>query len=155
MRTAHIVTRPHEVGDRVLALCDKEYKVKTLWDDIPDDNPICRRCLDTAINALDEADEVIQRARRIGLRLTMAAQVLTEYIDPEVGLILDGIAEAADDFESRQAEKRQAKDERQKTRQTCTCTWTDHEKRDTNPDCPVHGHGPDDEPPVAPELQEN
>jgi hypothetical protein len=85
MRTAHIVTRPHEVGDRVLALCGKKHKVKTLWFDIPDDNPICRDCVDTAITALDQADEVIQQARRRALRATFVIEGIGNVLNPETG----------------------------------------------------------------------
>ena len=50
---AHISNRPgHEVGEKVLALCGKEFKVKALWADIPVEKPICRPCVDKALKAL-------------------------------------------------------------------------------------------------------
>jgi hypothetical protein len=155
MRTAHIVTTPHEVGDRVLALCGKDHKVKQMWGDIPDEAPICRECVDLAVAALDEADDLIQHARRWWRRTTLAVASLGETLTPD-DLALDAFADEASTFTEEQAQKQQAKADRKKAQRTCTCTWTDLDNRTTNPDCPIHGHGPDEPdelPPVAPPME--
>lgn len=154
MRTAHIVTTPHEVGDRVLAICGKAHKVKATWEDIPDDAPICRDCVNYAVTALDEADDLITAARRWWRRTTFAVTSLGEALTPD-DLALDAIADEADTFNEQRAEKRQAKAERKKAKATCICTWTDMETFEVNPDCPIHGglDEPADLPPVAPPVE--
>lgn len=150
MRTAHIVTTTHGVGDRVLALCGEEHKVKMLWDDIPDDNPLCRQCVDTAIAALDQTDEVITQTRRYWRRINVALTALGEVINPD-DLIVDGIADAATLYERNRERKQQDKADRKRAKRTCTCEWTDMETFEVNPDCPIHGGPPPIAPPVAPE----
>ena len=62
---AHITSRPsYELGEKVLGLCGKEFKVKTKWIDLPEDHPICRRCVDKAIEALTEADDASSSRRQ-------------------------------------------------------------------------------------------
>jgi hypothetical protein len=171
MRTAHIVTREHEVGDRVLALCGKDHKVKALWDEIPEDAPICRYCVDTAIGALDEADEVITQVRRMWRRVELFSGALGDALNPGHDLILDQIADAADTFGNQQAARRDEKADRKRAKRTCTCEWKDRDMYWENPDCPIHGGSdgpgivdhdlPDDgevndgEPPVAPERHDD
>lgn len=151
MRTAHIVTANHEVGDRVLALCGKEHKVKQLWGDIPDEAPICRGCTDTAIAALDQADEVITLARRWLVRVDHTARSLAEVLNPDDDLMVDMIADASTLFEMQQVTRKRAKEERKKAQRTCTCEWTDTETFTEDPDCPIHGKTEEPElPPVAP-----
>lgn len=147
MRTAHIVTREHEVGDRVLALCGKEHKVKQLWEDIPAESPICRDCVDFAVVTLDQADDVIQMARRYWRRIDFTVEAMGAVLNPE-DLALDLISDAADLFEREQATKKQDKEDQRKAKQTCICVWTDANTRLGVVDCPIH-HG--ELPPVAPE----
>ena len=53
MKKAHIINDPDvEVGQKSLALCGKKWKVKVLWEDVPEDSPICRGCVDAALGAL-------------------------------------------------------------------------------------------------------
>lgn len=131
MRTAHIVTRPHGVGDRVLALCGKKHKVKTLWGDIPDGTPICRDCVDRLVHAVDEADSLITRSRMHVRRLAAYMTLLHETVNPEDGLELDEIADEATAYVvSREARK--------KAKRTCTCEWDDKYNRIEDEDCPVH-----------------
>jgi hypothetical protein len=151
MRTAHIVTREHEVGDRVLALCGKDHKVKQMWEDIPLEAPICRDCVNVIITAADQADEIITLARRSWRRIEVFAETMGNVLNPDDTVILDAISDAAVLFERQQAEKKQAKEDRQRAKHHCLCEWTDIEHFEYNPDCPIHGHGPDDLPPVAPE----
>jgi hypothetical protein len=124
----------------VLGLCGKDFKFKTKWDDIPLDKPICRECVDLAIGALTEADEIIQMARVEFLltehRLKKLSDVLT---GPEDGLILDGIAERDEDHRARLAERFLAEHEQEKAQKTCTCTWTTPEIFTVDPNCPIHG----------------
>lgn len=145
MKKAHIVTAQHEVGDRVLALCGRDRKITVLWDDIPREQPICRDCVDVALGALDDADVVITRVRlRVNLLTRMLTQIV-ETITPEEGLIVDTIAELNDAYVKQRQDKADRKADRKRAQQTCTCTWPGLDLRETDPDCPIHGHGPDQE----------
>ena len=141
---AHISNRPgHEVGEKVLALCGKEFKVKALWADIPVEKPICRPCVDLALKALTEADKLIGTTRDRVRRLSISFEVLNEVLRED--LILDEISEADLDHLDRQVGDALAKAEAKRVKQTCTCTW-DHLQRTENPDCPIHGGHLDAEP---------
>ena len=143
-KLAHISSRPgHEVGERVLALCGKEFKVKVLWDDVPADKPICRACVDTSLKALTEADELITTTRSRVRRLSIAVQVLSEVVD--AGLLLDDISEKDADHLNDQFEKALTKAEEKRAKQTCTCVWEDGLPSIAD-DCPIHGGHLDAEP---------
>ena len=135
---AHITNRPnHSVGDKVLGLCGKEWKVTMLWDDLPKDKPICRKCVDTALRAMSEADTLIETLRGWALMITARVNLLNDGLDQD--LILDQIAE--NDLEHRVAldAKREAKAEKKRAKQTCTCTWSKKEIVTVDPNCPIHG----------------
>jgi hypothetical protein len=137
---AHLITRPEQqVGERVLGLCGKDFKLKVLWDDLPSDYPICRPCVDMALMALKEADTVITLTRLNAIMADRAMDRLTRGLSPEDGLALDRIAEKDQEHADAQAEKKQAKAERKREKQTCTCTWTSPEVFEEDPDCPIHG----------------
>ena len=139
MKKAHITSRPHhEVGDKVLGLCGKEWKVKVLWDDIPDDQPICRTCVDVALKAMTEADVLIERARQRSVILGIHLERLTEELEPDL-LLLDSIAQADEDHHIEQDRKAEDKADRKRARQTCICFWENPEDFKRNPDCPIHG----------------
>lgn len=143
-KKAHITSRPdHQIGDKVLGLCGKEFKVKVLWDDIPKSHLVCRDCVDIALKAMTEADELIGLARRRSYMLGIHLERLTEEMEPDL-LLLDSIAEADQEHRIAQESKARAKAERKKAKRTCTCEWSDAETRVYNPDCPIHGHGPDE-----------
>lgn len=155
---AHITSRPEvAVGDRALALCGKDFKVKVLWDDIPPDKPICRVCVDVALQAMTEADSLLQGARVVADILELRITTLQSRLHP-ADLWLDAIAEDADEFAATQALALEAKAASEKAKTTCTCTWTDTETFTEDPDCPIHGRrdeAKDDRPPVAPDANES
>jgi hypothetical protein len=137
-KLAHITSRPgHELGEKVLGLCGKEFKVKVLWADLPDDKPICRTCVDAAMKALTEADELIMMTRSRVRRLSVHLKILSEVMD--AGLLLDDISERDADHLEKQVGDALAKADRKRAKQTCTCTWTSAEMFEENPDCPIHG----------------
>jgi len=147
---AHITSRPnHQVGDKVLGLCGKKWKVKVLWDDIPVDYPICRNCVDTALGALTEADDVIERTRMEAAVASYRMRRLTQTIDPDEDLLLDVIAAEDREYKSQMEEKQQAKVERKRAKRTCTCTWKTMEDFVVDPECPIHGG---DEPEATEEV---
>jgi len=138
-KTAHLVSRPdHQVGDKVLGLCGEEWKVTTLWNDIPEDHPICRPCVDIALGALTEADLLIQSARIVNVMLGRNLERITDILEPDV-LILDQIAEDDETHRSDQVLKAARKAEKKRAKQTCTCTWTSQENFEEDPACPIHG----------------
>ena len=137
-KLAHISNRPdHEVGEKVLALCGKEFKVKVLWDDLPDDKPICRPCVDMALKALTEADSAIMSVRSRVRRLSLSINVLQEVADS--GLILDDISEKDADHLDQQVLKALEKAEAKQAKKTCICVWTSQEVFEVNENCPIHG----------------
>jgi hypothetical protein len=139
-KRAHITSRPDvQVGDRAFALCGKDFKVKALWDDIPPDKPICRHCVDNALLAMTEADELITRTRLVSDLLIRRAEVLAEVLTPD-NLMLDHIAEAREDFEEERAAKRERKEQKRLAKTTCLCTWESPENFVENENCPIHGH---------------
>lgn len=146
-KQAHITSHPNVgVGEKHLALCGKEFKVKVTWDDVPKDKPICRDCVDMALLAMTEADLAIEAARKYLRLLMQDAEAVSECLHPD-DFPLDVIADFTSDFEERQSAKREAKELKQKERTTCTCTWETEKaltgearihQRDEN--CPIHGH---------------
>lgn len=158
-KKAHITSIPGvAVEDRTLGLCGKEWKVKVLWDDIPRDYPICRDCVDIALEAMTQADEIIERSRRLAGSMQVRLSVLDDALNPGLRM-LDLIADAAADFTATREVKARNKEARRKAAVTCTCEWDGRSaivKADVN--CPMHGAyeesplvGPDfDPPPVAP-----
>ena len=137
-KLAHITNRPgHEVGEKVLALCGKEFKVKALWADIPVEKPICRACVDTALKALTEADKLIGTTRDRVRRMSISFEVLNEVLRED--LILDEISEADLDHLDRQVGDALAKAQEKRAKETCTCTWTSPEVFTEDPNCPIHG----------------
>lgn len=139
MKRAHITSRPHhEVGDKVLGLCGKEFKVKVLWDDIGDDKPICRTCVDVALKAMTEADVLIERARRRSAVLGIHLERLTEELEPDL-LLLDSIAQADEEHHIERDRKAEEKAERKRSKQTCTCWWSKTKIETVDPNCPIHG----------------
>ncbi len=139
-KQAHITSRPgHQVGDKVIGLCGKEWKVTVLWDDIPRDKPICRDCVDYALKAMTEADWVLELARRRSTTALLMLGRLDEELNPE-GLTLDAIAERDAAHRQEQEARRARKAERKRAKATCTCTWTSPEVFTEDPDCPIHGH---------------
>jgi hypothetical protein len=141
-KEAHITSRPkHAVGDRVLGLCGKEFKVKVLWADLPRTKPICRDCVDRAINALTEADGVIESVRIDRMLIFKRFEKMTETLQQD--LLLDDIADADTIFQLNRTRKAEAKAAEEKAKQTCICVWESPEVFKENPDCPIHGKGMD------------
>lgn len=137
-KQAHITSRPHhEVGDMVLGLCGKEFKVKTLWADLPDDKPICRDCVDASIVALTETDALIEMARSRVRRLAVILDGLREDLSKDLALDLIHEMDLAhqDELEQRARDK----EDRKQAKVTCTCVWTSQEMFEVNPTCPIHG----------------
>lgn len=151
-KQAHITSGPGaQLGDRVLGLCGRNFKLKTKWDDIPLDKPICRECVDTAVSVLTEADEMIEKARRTSMLLSVHLGRLNDALEPEDATTLDEIVARDRIFQKQQEEKAEAKNELERTQQTCTCTWTAPEIRTEDPNCPIHGGHLDAEPVELPE----
>jgi hypothetical protein len=146
-KQAHITSRPnHQVGDRVIGLCGKEWKIKVVWADLPADYPICRDCVDVAVKALDQADDVIQFARVRADVVTRMAERLHEELHPE-DLLLDKIAEVDEAHHLLVETKAAEKALRVRAQMTCTCLWRDGEIYEVDEDCPIHDTAsPDDEP---------
>ena len=139
MKAAHITNRPnHELGDKVIGLCGKEWKVKVLWDDIPEDKPICRTCVDVALRAMTEADVLIERSRARSAILGVHLERLTEELEPDL-LLLDAIAERDQEHRDEQRRKADEKAERKRASRTCTCTWSPVAIERVDPNCPIHG----------------
>ena len=138
MRPAHITSRPnHEVGEKVLGLCGEEFKVKTLWADIPDDHVICRPCVDVALAALSGADVMIGVVRRRFQAIEVYVARLGTELDEN--LILDDIAETDAAHRDEQVSKAADKVARKQAKQTCTCTWgKDMSIVEFGEDCPIH-----------------
>jgi hypothetical protein len=157
-KQAHITSDPKvEVGNRALALCGKEFKVKVLWEDIPSDKRICRWCVDVALLAMTDADALITMTR-IRTQLVLERMTrLAEELLPE-GFQLDLISQEQEDFAQRQARRAEGKALEEKAKHTCICTWelVEGGTRITAVDenCPIHGHssgGTGYDVPVAPD----
>jgi hypothetical protein len=139
-KQAHITSRPdHQVGDKVLGLCGKKWKVTVLWEDLPRDKPICRDCVDNALGALTEADEVIERTRMEAMLVGHRMRRLTQVIDPDEDLLLDVIAAEDREYRSQLEEKQRVKAERKRAKHACSCTWKTMEDFVVDPECPIHG----------------
>lgn len=139
-KQAHITSRPHHsVGDRVLGLCGKEFKVKQLWSDIPVEKPICRGCVDVALTAMTEADQVIAIARVRAETLSMRLSMLTNVLNPEDEMILDLISENDMAHQAEQDQTAREKADAEKITKTCICVWSSPEVFVVNPECPIHG----------------
>ena len=139
-KQAHITSGPGaQLGDRVLGLCGKDFKFKTKWDDIPLDKPICRECVDLAIGALTEADEMIENARIEIIMMERFTRRLSEALHPEDITILDEIVYRDNQHRKQLELQAQAKEDLDRSQQTCTCTWTTPEIFTEDPDCPIHG----------------
>lgn len=137
-KKAHITSRPnHQIGDKVLGLCGKEWKVQILWADLPKDYPICRKCVDKALEALTEADQMIQSTRTRMRRITMFADVAMEALDED--LALDLIADDDAALIQEQESRARRKAEKKRAKQTCLCVWNKEQIETVNPDCPIHG----------------
>jgi hypothetical protein len=95
MKKAHITARPdHKVGDEVISLCGKEFTVKVLWADIAFDKPICRKCVDIALEALTDAEGIIETARIDAMLAVTRLSRLDQSLNSEDATKLDEIAEA-------------------------------------------------------------
>ncbi len=137
-KLAHITSRPnHAVGDRVLGLCGKEFKVKVLWADLPKSKPICRECVDTSLDALTQADKIIESVRSRVRRLLVTTEILSETLNEDT--ILDIITENDLALQDELAQRAREAAEAEKTKVTCTCTWTSPEIFTEDPNCPIHG----------------
>jgi hypothetical protein len=139
-KQAHITSRPgHQIGDRVLGLCGKDFKVKILWADIPVEKPICRACVDVAVAALTEADALIEAARLDSMLLNVRVGKLADTLDPEEATQLDEIAARDHEHQRAQEVRAELAADEERAKQTCTCTWTSPEIFTEDPDCPIHG----------------
>ena len=111
MTVAHIINRPgHEVGDKALALCGAKHKVEVKWEDLPDDQPICRPCVDVALHGLSDITDQLAFAIRRAVLLVdalMADNDLTGIIEDQRAYNDEQEAKAI-----RKAEKKQAKKDR-------------------------------------------
>lgn len=137
-KLAHITSRPnHAVGDRVLGLCGKDFKVKVLWTDIPDSKPICRECVDAALDALTQSDQIIESVRMRVRRIATTTEVLSEILNED--LILDIITENDLALQDEMAQRDRDKAAAEQAKVTCTCTWTTQELFTVDPECPIHG----------------
>lgn len=138
LKKAHITSRPnHQIGDKVIGLCGKEWKVEVLWADLPKDFPICRKCVDRALKALTEADELILTVRRQVTSIAMFANMSKERLDEDIALDLIQDLDTAHQIEVKAKAERKA--EKQKAKHTCICTWNKEQIETVNPDCPIHG----------------
>jgi hypothetical protein len=137
-KLAHITARPtQELGDRVIGLCGKEFKITTLWADLPPEMPICRPCVDQALVALTQADELIESARTRVRRIHLLTQVLDEAMDRD--LALDEIVELDRAYQDELQARADRKAAKKQAKKTCTCTWTSMEIFEVDPACPIHG----------------
>ena len=138
-KIAHVYNdREAKLGDRVIGLCGKDFKIKVaLWADLPKDYPICRDCVDTALGALKEADRLIESTRmRIAL-LKSRFDSLHEALGED--LILDVLAETDLAWQDEMAMRNALKAEKKRLKTACTCVWTSQEVFEVNPECPIHG----------------
>jgi hypothetical protein len=156
---AHIYNdRQAQLGDRVLGLCGKEFKIKVvLWSDLPRDYPICRDCVDTALKMAKEADGLIDVARRSVRRMSIITEVLLEELNTET--MLDVHAETDLAFRDELAMRNALKAEKKRRKHACTCTWKNaaasgQPRRTTDPECPVHGGELDAIGVEVPEIEE-
>jgi hypothetical protein len=137
-KQAHVTSRPgYEVGDKVLGLCGKEFKVTVLWSDLPKDKPICRDCVDTALAALTEADAMIENTRIGAALIRRRVEILVQSLNPEDNW-LNLIHDRDFDHRAQQEDKREEKAERKRAKHTCTCAWTSQEMFTVDPNCPIH-----------------
>lgn len=107
---AHIVNHEgHVVGDKVLAICGRKWKVSMLWNDIPEDHPICRNCVEVAVLIMQETAEVQANTLLATMRLQAAVD---KVLDANLGgtLLADTI-----DSTNEYKEKREAKAEKKAT----------------------------------------
>lgn len=140
MKKAHITSRPdHGVGDEVIGLCGKEFKVKVLWADIAFDQPICRKCVDIALEALTDAEGIIETARVDAMLAITRLSRLDQSLTSEDATKLDEIAEADRKHRNKVEAKKERKAEKELAQSTCTCTWTSQEVFTVDPNCPIHG----------------
>jgi len=138
-KQAHITSATEvAVGDKTLALCGKEFKVKTLWSDVPRDKPICRDCVDLALDAMTGADELLQRLRMMALNLQVRTDGLIDAMIPE-NLGLDLLADERAQWQEKREAKQSEKAKRKRAKTTCTCTWESPENFVEDPNCPIHG----------------
>jgi hypothetical protein len=151
-KAAHIISRPGAaVGDRALALCGKDFKVKVLWEDLPREKPICRDCVDVALDAMTEADSIIGRARVEVMLIERRVAGIAETLNPP-DLVLDVIAENEDEYRMAERQRQEAEADADRKQHTCTCRWNpgnDEAPDWADPDCPIHVEWVND-PPVAP-----
>jgi hypothetical protein len=154
-KKAHITSRPgYEVGEKVLGLCGKEFKVKQLWADVPKEKQICRECVDTALDALTQSDELIENARRRMILLTLRTKMLDEILNPEDDTLLDIINDVDLAHVAELAGRALEKEARKKAKVTCICTWTSQENFEVDPACPIHGGHLDAEPVEVPAIED-
>jgi hypothetical protein len=147
-KPAHIINLPNvEVGDKALTVCGVKHLVRVRWEDLPDDHPICRECVDRFIIASNDVNQQVGEALRDLIRLQTTLDTLTVTLTDQNTMtdILDETAEyAAKRIEKAEKKKRK---QAEKNAKSCTCLWVDGE-RVQNEECPVHGV------PVAPPVGE-
>lgn len=106
---AHIINRPgHEVGDKALAMCGVEHKVGIKWKDLPEDHPICRDCVDIALESLTEVSDTLSHATRQALFLLDALTAETDFsslVDAQRQFNAEQEAKAIAKAEKKQAKK--------------------------------------------------
>lgn len=121
-KLTHITSRPnYSIGDRVLGLCGKQFKVKMLWDSVPESKPICRSCVDVALNAMTEADKFIEDFRLERLLLSRRLEKLYDLGNTD--LLLDMINENDQAHQDEQDQKAREKADAEAITKTCICVW--------------------------------
>lgn len=81
MQDGHIINPAAEVGERALALCGWEFKVEFSADQIPDDHPVCRTCVNKAVTLLAETVGLLDVITAFTARTADRMQVITDEYD--------------------------------------------------------------------------
>lgn len=115
-KPAHIQNRPDlDVGDKTIGICGTEFKVKVLFEDLPEDHPICRRCVETAVEAMNDATtQIYQVAAATRLVSLGLAEIEAHVVDEDSMMIR--VIEATDEYTRAQEEKAQAKAEKKQAK---------------------------------------
>jgi len=139
MKKAHIITdREAEVGQLAYTLCGQEKQVKVLWANVPEDKPVCRKCLDRAVEVMDDANRMLDKIERGTSLAADGLRIIARTLGDEA-TELNMVNAEVREFQDRLAEDAEEAEEEERRQRTCTCTWNSAEEREPNIMCPIHG----------------
>lgn len=139
MKKAHIITdREAEVGDRAYTLCGQVKEVKVLWANVPEDKPVCRKCLDRAVEVMDDANRMLDKIERGTSLAADGLRIIARTLGDE-GTELNMVNAEVAEFKEAEADNLLAEEEQERQKRTCICIWNSANEREPNIMCPIHG----------------